>query len=95
MARAPIHPGEILSDEIAELNLSAAELARQIKVPTSRVSQILKGKRAITADTSLRLGKWFGTGPNIWLNLQQAYDLDVARIEIGSALETIKKHEAA
>ena len=95
MPRKPIHPGEILADELAELSMSAAELARQINVPANRISQILSGKRSITADTALRLGKWFGTGPKIWLNLQQAYDLDVAKLEIGSDLEIIKSRKAA
>jgi addiction module HigA family antidote len=95
MARKPIHPGEILADELTELSMSAAELARQINVPANRISQILSGKRSITADTALRIGKWFGTGPKIWLNLQQAYDLDVANLEIGSDLEIIKPREAA
>ena len=95
MAREPIHPGEILTDELTELEISAAELARQIKVPANRVSQILSGKRSITADTALRLGRWFGTGPKIWLNLQQAYDLDVAALEMGSDLEIIEPRNAA
>lgn len=95
MARKPIHPGEILADELTEIGMSAAELARQINVPANRISQILSGKRSITADTALRIGKWFGTGPKIWLNLQQAYDLDVAKLEIGSDLEIIKPREAA
>ena len=63
MTRQPIHPGEILSDELAELSLSASALARQIKVPPNRISQIIQGKRAITGDTALRLGHWFGTNP--------------------------------
>lgn len=95
MARNPIHPGEILADELAELGISAAELARQINVPANRISQILSGKRSVTADTALRLGKWFGTGPKIWLNLQQAYDLDVAQIAIGPELKIIKNRKAA
>ncbi len=95
MARKPIHPGEILADELTEIGISAAELARQIDVPANRISQILSGKRSITADTALRIGKWFGTGPKIWLNLQQAYDLDVAKIEIGSNLEIINPRAAA
>ena len=95
MAREPIHPGEILTDELAELGISAAELARQIKVPANRISQILSGKRSITADTALRLGRWFGTGPKIWLNLQQAYDLDVAALEMGSNLDIIEPRNAA
>ena len=84
-----------MADELTELDISSAELARQINVPANRISQIISGKRSITADTALRLGKWFGTGPKIWLNLQQAYDLDVAKLEIGSDLEIIKPREAA
>ena len=86
MTRTPIHPGEILADEIAELGINATELARIIHVPANRISQIIAGKRAITADTALRLGRWFGTGPNIWLNLQQAYELDLVCQEIGTEL---------
>jgi addiction module HigA family antidote len=95
MAREPIHPGEILADELTELGISASELARQIKVPANRISQILSGKRSITADTALRLGRWFGTGPKIWLNLQQAYDLDFTALEMGSDLEIIAPRNAA
>jgi len=95
MSHEPIHPGEILFDELTELRVSSAELARQINVPANRISQIVSGKRSISADTALRLGKWFGTGPKLWLNLQQAYDLDVAKLEIGSNLETIRPYEAA
>ncbi|MEA2597909.1 MAG: antitoxin HigA [Thermomicrobiales bacterium] len=67
--------GEILADELAELQISAAQLSRELHVPTNRITQILAGKRAITADTALRLGRWFGTGPELWLNLQKAYEL--------------------
>ncbi|MBC8438971.1 MAG: HigA family addiction module antidote protein [Deltaproteobacteria bacterium] len=95
MSHEPIHPGEILFDELTELRVSSAELARQINVPANRISQIVSGKRSISADTALRLGKWFGTGPKLWLNLQQAYDLDVAKLEIGPNLETIRPYEAA
>jgi addiction module HigA family antidote len=95
MAREPIHPGEILADELHELGISAAQLARQINVPANRISQIISGKRSITADTALRMGKWFGTGPKLWLNLQQSYDLDVAKLELGKDLEAIKQREAA
>ncbi len=95
MSHEPIHPGEILFDELTELRVSSAELARQINVPANRISQIVSGKRSISADTALRLGKWFGTGPKLWLILQQAYDLDVAKLEIGPNLETIRPYEAA
>jgi len=89
MPRSPIHPGEILKDELDGLSLSAAELARAIKVPANRVSQILTGKRNISADTALRLGKLFGTGPQFWLNLQTAYELDLAKADGGPDLSTI------
>jgi addiction module HigA family antidote len=89
MARTSINPGEILADELVELGMSATELARVIQVPPNRISQIISGKRAITADTALRLGRWFGTGPDIWLNLQQAHELEVVRQEIGNVLENI------
>lgn len=83
------------ADELEELGLSAAELARQIHVPANRISQVIAGKRMITADTALRLGKWFGTGPALWLNLQQSYDLDVARRDLGKTLEEITPRQAA
>lgn len=89
MGRTPIHPGEILADELAELGLSAAALARLIGVPANRVSQIVAGKRAITAETALRLAHYFGTSPELWLNLQKAYELDLARAELGKSLETL------
>ena len=77
--RTPIHPGHILGDELEEIGVSAAELARIIKVPPNRVSQIVAGKRAITADTALRLARYFGTSPDFWMNLQKIYELDAAR----------------
>lgn len=86
MARPPIHPGEILADELAELKMSAAELARLLHVPTNRITQILAGQRAITADTALRLGQWFGTGPELWLNLQKAYELRLAEQQVGQEI---------
>ena len=76
MPSTPIHPGEILKDEMDALNLSSAELARAINVPANRISQIVSGKRNISADTALRLGWLFSTGPQFWLNLQNAYELD-------------------
>ncbi len=95
MTRAPIHPGEHLADEMRELNLSAAELARQIAVPVNRITQIVNGQRAITADTALRLGHWFGTGPEIWLNLQQLYELRRARLALGVEIEKLPRREQA
>jgi addiction module HigA family antidote len=71
------------------LGLSAAQLARAIHVPANRISQILAGKRSISADTALRLGKWFGTGPQIWLNLQKTYELDLATRQAGKEIDRI------
>jgi antitoxin HigA-1 len=95
MNRPPIHPGEILADELAELNVSATELARQVKVPANRISQIIKGKRSVTGDTALRLGHWFGTSPMFWLNLQSAYDLRLALQEVGKKIEKLPTRSLA
>src|SRR6267142_2387188 len=89
--RTPIHPGEILADELGEIGISAAELARLIEVPANRVSQILAGKRAITADTALRLAQYFGMSADFWMNLQKAYELDLARQQVGKAIQRIPK----
>lgn len=86
---APIHPGEILADELQEIDMTAVELASCIGVPNNPVYLILQGRRSITADTALRLGKFFNTGPEFWLNLQKAYDLDVARQSMHGSLEKI------
>ena len=83
MTRPAIHPGEILSDELNELHVTPTELSRQLAVPPNRITQIIQGKRAITGDTALRLGHWFQTSAQFWLNLQSAYDLRVANDEIG------------
>jgi addiction module HigA family antidote len=98
MPRPPIHPGEILADELAELGITPTEFARQIRVPANRISQIVNGKRAITGDTALRLGHWFGNEPQFWLNLQSTYDLRLAEAEFGAdiaALPTRATGEAA
>lgn len=89
MPQTPIHPGEILKDELDSLNMSAAGLARAIGVPANRISQILAGKRNISANTALRLGKLFGTGPQFWLNLQSAYELDLAQADESLDLASI------
>ena len=89
MAREPIHPGEFLADELQEIEITAAELSRQLDVPPNRISQIIRGRRDITADTALRLGQFFGTGPELWMNLQKAYDLDKAREELGAKIKKI------
>jgi addiction module HigA family antidote len=70
-----VHPGEILKDELDELDITPTEFARQIDVPPNRISQIIAGKRAVTGDSALRFGHWFGTEPQFWLNLQSAFDI--------------------
>jgi len=96
MAVTAIHPGEHLAEELKELDMSAAELARQLDVPTNRVTQILNGTRAITGDTALRLAHFFGTSAEFWLNLQSLYDLRLAQARAGKsikALPTLKRRE--
>jgi addiction module HigA family antidote len=94
MARTPIHPGEILADELKEIGISAAELARTLEVPANRVSQIVARKRAISADTALRLARYFGTTPDLWMNLQKTYELDLARQQLGKAISHIPRRRA-
>jgi addiction module HigA family antidote len=89
MARTPIHPGEHLAEELKYLGISAAELARQIEVPVNRITEIMNGQRGVTADTALRLGHWFGTSAEYWLNLQKLYELRLAREEIGDQLKKL------
>ncbi len=92
--RDPIHPGEILKDELAEVGLNGAALAKRLGVPENRIYQILNRQRSITADTALRLGKFFNTGPEFWLNLQKAYELDEAREKIGDSLNGIRPYHS-
>jgi antitoxin HigA-1 len=87
----PIHPGEVLADEMAELGANASDVARAIDVPVNRITEILGRRRSITADTALRLGRFLDTGPEIWLSLQQDYDLRTTRREIGAALKRIPR----
>ena len=93
--RTPIHPGEILKDELAEIGISGAELARQLKVPENRMSEVMRGRRNITADTALRLGKWFGNSASFWMNLQKSYELRKARQEISNDIDQIQPRGAA
>jgi addiction module HigA family antidote len=95
MARTPIHPGEILADELKEIDISAAALACAIGVPANRISQIVARKRAISADTALRLARYFGTTPDLWMNLQKTYELDLARQHLGRAIRHIPQRPAA
>src|SRR3984893_14254028 len=89
MPLTAIHPGEHLAEELKALEMSAAELARQLKVPTNRVTGILNGQRAITGDTALRLGHFFGTNPGFWLNLQSLYELRVAEQRAGKTIRSL------
>ena len=91
MSRQPIHPGEILADELSEIGVKPGEFARQIEVPANRISEIIRGRRSITADSALRLGHWFGTTPQFWLNLQTAYELRVASGRVGSVVENLPR----
>jgi antitoxin HigA-1 len=86
VARPAIHPGEVLAGELAALEMSAAALAREFHVPTNRLTQIVNGQRAISADTALRLGVWFGTGPEFGLHLQKQYDLRHAERTVGDEI---------
>lgn len=91
----PIHPGELLADELEKIGMKPVELATRIGVPDNRIYQIIHGDRSITADTALRLGKFFNNSAEFWLNLQKAYDLDVARQRIGNGLEAINPYQIA
>lgn len=98
MALTAIHPGQHLAEELATLELSAAELARRLQVPTNRVTEILNGRRGITGDTALRLAHFFGTTAEFWLNLQSLYDIREARRKSGKSirnLPTLKSLEQA
>ena len=96
MAVTAIHPGEHLAEELNELGMSAAELARKLDVPTNRITGILNGQRAVTGDTALRLAHFFGASAEFWLNLQSLYELRVARTKAAksiAALPTLKRAE--
>jgi antitoxin HigA-1 len=95
MARIPIHPGEILREELELSGVSAAELARQLDVPTNRITGILNEERAVSADTALRLGHWFGTSAEFWLNLQKLYELRLAENEKGGEIRKLPKRKVA
>jgi addiction module HigA family antidote len=96
MTLTAIHPGEHLAEELKELAMSAAELARRLDVPTNRITGILNGQRAVTGDTALRLAHFFGTSAEFWLNLQSLYELRLAQKKAGKsncALPTLKQSE--
>lgn len=89
MGRTAIHPGEHLAEQLEALGISAAELGRQLGVPTNRITGILNGQRGVTGDSALRLGHYFGTSPQFWLNLQALFDLRVAEVKLGSSLRSL------
>ena len=91
MALTAIHPGEHLGEELEALDMSAAELARKINVPTNRITQILNGTRAITGDTALRLAHFFGTSAQFWLNLQSLHDLRLAQEKAGKSIKELPR----
>ena len=95
MARSAIHPGEHLADAIEATGVTATQLARDLQVPPNRITAILQGQRAITADTALRLARYFGTSAAFWMNLQQLYDLRLAEAQIREILEKIPQRETA
>lgn len=89
MARNAIHPGDHLAEQLEALEMSAAELGRKLKVPANRITEILNGQRAITGDTALRLGHFFHTSPEFWLNLQSIYDLRLAEQKSGEVIKSL------
>lgn len=89
MAINAIHPGKHLAEELNELNMSAAAFARQLNVPTNRITEILNGRRAITGDTALRLAHFFGTTAEFWLNLQSLYEIRLAQRKSGKSIKTL------
>ena len=92
--RDPMHPGETLRDDLDALGMSAAELARRIEVPVNRITEILNGRRSITGDTALRLGRFFGTSGEFWLNLQKLYELRLAQRKNGAAIALLPTLDA-
>lgn len=95
MLARPVHPGEILAEELEALGVTPTQLARDIAVPPNRISQIIAGRRAVTGDTALRLGHWFQMSPQFWLNLQGAYELALATRQIGDDLQKLATKNAA
>ncbi|PTY03541.1 addiction module antidote protein, HigA family [Verrucomicrobia bacterium LW23] len=91
----PIHPGSVLADELVELKMTPVQLARELHVPPNRIYQLLQGKRAMTADTALRLEQWLGVSAKFWLNLQKSYELDVATAEKGEEIRNSILRRAA
>jgi antitoxin HigA-1 len=82
----PVHPGEVLKDELEEIGLSANAVALALRIPANRLTGIINGKRGITADTAMRLGRYFGTSPQLWMNLQAKYDLNIAEDQLSERI---------
>jgi len=96
MARDPIHPGKFLADEIEALQMSVPQVAAALDVPANRIYQILRGQRALTAGTALRLSRWLGTSAEMWMNLQKLYELRLAEQKEGEKIKrTIRRREVA
>ena len=96
MARDPIHPGRFLADELDALGMSVPEVAAVLHVPANRIYQLLKGQRALPADTALRLSQWLGTSAEMWLNLQKLYELRLAEQQVGKKIKsTITRRDSA
>ena len=95
MFMSSIHPGEVLREELEVLGVTPTELARRIKVPANRLSQIISKKRSVAGDTALRLGHWFGMDPQFWINLQSQYDFVVVRHDAGVAIDALPTRRAA
>ena len=92
--KSPIHPGEILADELEEINLNVSQLATRINISENELEQILKGQGNITGDIALKLGRFFNTRSEIWMNLQKVYELDIAREKLGNTLEKIIPYQS-
>ena len=92
--KSPIHPVEILADELEEINLNVSQLATRVNISENELEQILKGQGNITGDIALKLGRFFNTGAEIWMNLQKVYELDIAREKLGNTLEEIIPYQS-
>ena len=96
MTRLPTHPGEHIAVDLEELNMSATQGAKELGIPANRLTEIIRGRRGVTADTALRLAAWLGTTPEFWMNLQRNYELKTAEREHGEEIRnTVRRHDAA